>query len=66
MPVIKDLANQKCEDGVELIPLCTRYEAATADRLVCRVLCREEDEDPEEEDPPPAKRAKDPPKKKSQ
>lgn len=47
MPVIKDLANQKCEDAVELIPLCTRYEAATADRIVCRVHCKDQEEEEE-------------------
>ena len=50
MPIIKNNANDKCDGAVESISPCYRYEAMTADRIVCTVRCKpEQDEDEEDE-----------------
>lgn len=41
MPIVKAKAEEKCEEGVEAITPCMRYEAATADRLLCNVRCKQ-------------------------
>lgn len=41
MPIVKAKAEEKCEGGVEAITPCMRYEAATADRLLCKVSCKQ-------------------------
>lgn len=55
MPIVKAKAVEKCEAGVDAITPCMRYEAATADRLLCKVRCKqnlaksEENSEPEDD-----------------
>lgn len=47
MPVIKGKAEERCEGGVKAITPCLRYEAASADRIFCKVECESDEEEEE-------------------
>lgn len=44
IPVVKDRAVKQCGRPIELASMCLRYEAATGDRVVCTVSCKDEGE----------------------